>query len=144
MKPVPKADDGKRKAKAMPKLASKKARGRPKNKPPSPPSSPSSDSESEGREGEEEEHLVTDDFPPECEETTSPSEEKPPKRLADDQAEMDRLREESRKLDSSVQNSEPRGPGRKQKKLKRKLRRLRKLPRRKKMNRRKNSGDKLS
>ena len=67
VKPVPKPDDGKRKAKVMPKLASKKARGRPKNKPPSPPSSPSSDSG--GQEGEEEEHLVTDDFPSEREET---------------------------------------------------------------------------
>ena len=72
VKRAPKADDGKRKAKDMPKLASKKARGRPKNKPPTPPSS--SSSESGDQEGEEED-LLTDDFPPECEESTSPSEE---------------------------------------------------------------------
>ena len=133
VKPAPKADDGKRKAKAMPKLAVKKARGRPKNEPPTPPSSPSS--ESGDQEGEEED-LLTDDFPPECEESTSPSQEsevfeadsavprragvqakkrpdslpdpkqKPPKRLADDKAEMDRLREESRKLEQAQREVE--------------------------------------
>ena len=72
-KPAPKADDGKRKAKAMPKLASKKARGRPKNRPPTPPSS--SSSEPGDDEGEEEEDLMADDFPPECEESPSPSAE---------------------------------------------------------------------
>ena len=64
--PAPKVDDGKRK-KTMPKLVAKK----PKAKPPTPPTSSSEPEDDEG----EEEGLLTDDFPPEGEESTSPSQE---------------------------------------------------------------------
>ena len=120
-KPVPKVEDGKRK-KAAPKLVAKKQ----KAKPPTPPKSSSEPEDDEG----EEEGLLTDDFPPEGEDSTSPTQEselfeaepavprrevgapkrtevmpkkrpqrlrdpqqKPPKRLIDDKAEMDCLRE---------------------------------------------------
>ena len=65
-KPVPKVEDGKRK-KAAPKLVAKKQ----KAKPPTPPKSSSETGDDEG----EEEGLLTDDFPPEGEESTSPSQE---------------------------------------------------------------------
>ena len=116
----------KRKAplKSAPRKAAKKARGGRPKKPPSPPTSPTSESEGQEEEDEEEEHLVTDDFPSEV--TSKESEvfeaesavpkkaavqakkrpdtlpdpkQKPPKRLADDEAETQRLREESRQLE---------------------------------------------
>ena len=65
-KPAPKVEDGKRK-KAAPKLVAKKQ----KAKPPTPPTSSSEPEDDEG----EEEGLLTDDFPPEGEESTSPSQE---------------------------------------------------------------------
>ena len=133
-KPAPKVEDGKRKE-AAPKLVAKKQ----KAKPPTPPKSSSEPEDDEG----EEEGLLTDDFPPEGEESTSPSQEseafeaesavpkravgtpkrtevmpkkrpeslpdpkqKPPKRLIDDKAEMDRLREESRQLEQAQREVE--------------------------------------
>ena len=127
--PAPKVDDGKRK-KTMPKLVAKKQ----KAKPPTPPTSSSEPKDDEGEEEglltddfppEGEEST-----------STSPSQEsevfeaesavpkravvqakrrpnnlpdpkqKPPKRLADDKAEMDRLREESRKLEQAQREVE--------------------------------------
>ena len=65
-KPIPKVEDGKRK-KAAPKLVAKTQ----KAKPPTPPQSSSEPEDDEG----EEEGLLTDDFPPEGEESTSPTQE---------------------------------------------------------------------